>query len=420
MAVRAFAAAALVLASFGCDTSEERAGAGLTSERVDPVVLDPGEPPSPGALRLASVFPTLGRYAVSGLQSLNGARLAVEEINRAGGVHGRLVELREYRTGSYFVDARHAATLAVADGALAIVGSNSSELSMAVAEEAEARKIVQVSNVSTAQDLTWVPETGRNRDFVFRVCSSDVVMGTLLAEFALRNLGAERAAVLYEVGREYSNKLARSFVDRFRRDTGQAPAEFFYLALETDFRPQLGQIADYEPDVVFVPGSFTDATLVATQATALGLSATFLGGDGWSNPLLFRRGVPPAEAYFVELCSPSAEFESRYQAIFGTATQGCRAILGYDAVQVLVAGLESLGPLPDEALEEDEGEGEGEGLVHTRLRLRRAVAATEIDGASGAIRFDAHGDRRQGVALRAVEHGPDGPMAVALGWLGEP
>ena len=177
MRATTLAAAVLALASAGCGAWGERAGAGVAPERVDPLVLHPGEPPTPGALRLASVFPTVGRYAISGQQSLNGARLAVEEINRAGGVRGRFVELREYRTGSSFFDARHAAILAAAEGALAIVGSNSSELSMAVAEQAEAQRLVQVSNVSTAQDLTWEPETGLNREFVFRVCSSDVVMG---------------------------------------------------------------------------------------------------------------------------------------------------------------------------------------------------------------------------------------------------
>jgi branched-chain amino acid transport system substrate-binding protein len=413
MAFRALAAAAAVLASLGCDSPGRRAGGDVAAERVDPFVLSPGEAPASGALRLAAVFPTAGRYAVSGLQSLNGVRLAVDEINRAGGIHGRLLELREYRTGSYFVDARHAAALAAADGTLAIVGSNSSELSKAVAEEAEAGGIVQVSNVSTAQDLTWEPETARNRAFVFRVCSSDVVMGALLAEYAVNDLGARRAAVLYEVGRDYSKKLARSFIDRFRETSGAAPREFFYLALETDFRPQLSLIADYGPDVVFVPGSFTDATLVAAQATALGLATTFLGGDGWSNPLLFRRGRPPGEAYFVELCSPSAEFERRYQGVFGRETQGCRAMLGYDAVRVLAAGLRSLGPLPEEALDE--------GLEETRLRLRDAVAAGEVEGASGVIRFDAHGDRRQGVALSSVETGPDGRLvALVRDWLGEP
>ena len=411
--LRAFAVAVAAVAGFACLSPGEPDGGDASAERVDPVVLVPGDAPTPGDLRLAAVFPTVDRYAVSGLQSLNGARLAVDEINHAGGIHGRRLELREYRTGSYFVDAQHAAALAIDDGALGIVGSNSSELSMAIAEKVEARGVVQVSNVSTAQDLTWVPETGENREYVFRVCSSDVVMGALLAEYAVEDLRARRAAVLYEVGREYSNKLARSFIERFEETADQAPREFFYLALETDFRPQLELIAEYDPDVIFVPGSFTDATLIGAQATDLGLTATFLGGDGWSNPLLFGRGGPPGEAFFAELCSPSAEFERRYQAVFAAATQGCRALLGYDAVQVVAAGLRSIGPLADEALEEE--------LDDTRRLLRDAVAAAEVEGASGVIRFDAHGDRRQGVALSAVERGPAGrPIALVRKWLGEP
>jgi branched-chain amino acid transport system substrate-binding protein len=412
MASRALAATVAAAACFACASPDTPGGAVATVERVDPVVLVPADPPVPGALRLAAVFPTVDRYAVSGLQSLHGVRLAVDEINHAGGIHGRPLELREYRTGSYFVDAQHAAALAIDDGALAIVGANSSELSMAIAEEAEARGVVQVSNVSTAQDLTWDPPNGRNREYVFRVCSSDVVIGALLAEYAVEELEARRAAVLYEVGREYSNKLARSFIDRFQETSGQTPREFFYLALETDFRPQLRLIAEYGPDVVFVPGSFTDATLIGAQAADLGLTATLLGGDGWSNPLLFRRGGPPGEAYFTELCSPSVEFERRYQTVFGIATQGCRALLGYDAVQVIAAGLRSLGPLGVAALEDLVGE--------TRRQLRDAVATAEVEGASGKIHFDAHGDRRQGVALSAVERGPGGrPIALVRGWLGE-
>jgi len=406
------AATTAALLSLACSGPRGAGEGEAPAAPLDPVVLLPPEVPETGALRIAAVFPTLGRYAASGLQSLNGVRLAVDELNRAGGIHGRDVELREYRTGSYFVDAQRAAAVAAGAGVLAIVGANSSELSMAVAAEAESRGVVQISNVSTAQDLTWDPQTGNDREFVFRVCVSDVVMGRLLADFAIEELGAGRAAVLYEVGRTYSARLARSFVDRFAEASGRAPAEFFYLALETDFRPQLRRIADYGPDVVFVPGSFTDATLVGAQAEALGLEVTLLGGDSWSNPLLFRRGGPPGEAYFAELCSPSAEFERRYQAVFGQETQGCRAMLAHDAVRVLSAALASLGPLEDEALEERADE--------LRRRLRDAVSAVEVLGASGRIRFDEHGDRLQGIALSAVERRPDGPpVALARGWLGE-
>jgi ABC-type branched-subunit amino acid transport system substrate-binding protein len=88
-------------------------------------------------------------------------------------------------------------------------------------------------------------------------------------------------------------------------------------------------------------------------------------------------------------------------------------VLAYDAVRVVAAGLRSLGRLPDEALDAS--------LVGTRRRLRDAVARNAVDGATGRIRFDAHGDRRQGVALYSVEKvslGP--PRALVRGWLGEP
>lgn len=416
MAQRASAVVLLLVLVFpACLRSGNRERpAAVAVDTVDPVVLAPDGIRAGGALPIAAVFPTIGRYAVSGLQSLQGARLAVEDVNREGGVHGRRLRLADYRTGSYFVDARHAASLAARDGALAIVGANSSELSSAVAEEAEADAVLQISNVSTAADLTWDPKTGRDRPFVFRMCASDDVMGKLLAGFARDQLGAKRAAVLYEVGRTYSQRLARSFISRFSDDVaGHVVAEFFYLALETDFQPQLARIKEFRPDVLFLPGSFPDATLVAAQAERVGLRVTMLGADAWSSPLLFQRGGPPGEAYYVELCKPAPEFDRRYEEAEEREPPGCRAVLAYDAVKVIAAGLRSLGPLPDEALDAS--------LASTRRRLRDAVARNEVDGATGRIRFDAHGDRRQGVALYSVEKAPPGPPRAFLrGWLGEP
>jgi branched-chain amino acid transport system substrate-binding protein len=170
--------------------------------------------------------------------------------------------------------------------------------------------------------------------------------------------------------------------------------EFFYLALETDFRPQLQRIREFRPDVLFLPGSFPDATLVAAQSEQAGLRVTLLGADGWSSPFLFQKGGPPGEAYYLELCSPAPEFDRRYE-------------------ETEAAGLRSLGRLPEGAT--------GASLGETRRRLRDAVARNEVDGATGRIRFDAHGDRRQGVALYAVEKSPLGPpRPVVRGWLGEP
>jgi branched-chain amino acid transport system substrate-binding protein len=398
------------LAACAPETTLRPSGTGST---VEPLVLAPPAPPRDGSLPVAAIFPAVGRYALSGVQSLNGARLAVADLNRAGGLHGRRIVLLEYRTGSFFLDARQAARMAAEAGALAIVGSNSSDLSMAIAEEAEARGLVQVSNVSTAQDLTWDPASGRDRAYVFRVCSTDVVMGTLLAAFARDELGARRAAVLYEVGRTYSARLARSFVSGFHDPgAGRTVAEFAYLTLETDFRAQLRAVQAFAPDVLFVPGSFTDATLVAQQSKDLGLSATLLGADAWSSPLLFKRGGPARPAFFVDHCSPPAGFNERYREAFGQSSQGCRAALAYDALRTVAAGLQALGSLQDADL--------AAGVAGTRHRLRGAVAAADFAGLTGRVRFDPVGDRRTGVAVLEASPQPEGPPQIRLhGWVGE-
>jgi branched-chain amino acid transport system substrate-binding protein len=402
-----------VLVAAGCTPRGGPAPGSASEPRVEPLLLAHPTPAPPGALPIAAVFPSEGRYALSGRQSMEGARLAAQDWNARGGVGGRPLALLEYPTGSYFLDARAAAALAAEAGALAIVGSNSSDLSLAIAEEAVAQGVVQVSNVSTAQDLTLDPASGEPRGFVFRVCSTDVAMGELLAAFARDRLRARRAAVLYEVGRTYSARLARSFVEHFRDPgAGRRVEEFSYLTLETDFRPQLTDVMAFAPDVVFVPGSFTDATLIASQAGRLGLSATLLGADAWSNPLLFKRGGPDRPAYFVDHCSPPAAFNERYRQASGEVAHGCRAALAYDAVQAVAQGLRGLGPLAESDLEER--------LAATRRRLRDAVAKADFAGLTGRVRFDSVGDRRTGMAVVEVLPQSEGPPRARLhGWVGE-
>lgn len=366
-----------------------------------------------GSLAVASVFPTVGRYALSGQQSHNGARLAILDVNAQGGIHGRRLRLLEYRTGSYFVDAAHAAEKAAHDGALAMVGANASSLSAAMADVAEARGIVQVSNVSTADDLTWDPVTGLDHPNVFRVCGTDVTMGRHLAAFARDHLRARRVAILYEIGRSYSAKLARSFAEGFgSTSSGQVVAEFFYLPLETDFRPQLREVAAFRADVLFVPGSFTDATLIASQAERLAIRPTLLGGDAWANRLLFKRGGPSRPAFHSDHCAPPPAFLERYRREFGAESDGCRAILAYDAVRALAEAFATLGPLPDRDLVSPTA------VPRTRGRVRAALGRVSFTGLSGRIRFDGHGDVERGVAMMQVVPTKAGYDRRLFTWLG--
>jgi branched-chain amino acid transport system substrate-binding protein len=370
------------------------------SARVAPLLVSNPDPAFDGSIRVASIFPTIGRYAQSGVQSENGTRLAIEDINRRGGIHGRRLRLLAYRTGSFFVDARFAAEKAVAEAQVAaILGSNSSSLSAPIAEIAERQGVVQISNISTAEDLTWDIATGAERRFVFRVCGSDAALGSLLAQFAHQRLQARRVAVLYEVGRQYSVRLAQNFIKHFLGQSAQHEvAEFFYLPRETDFRSRLARIAEFHPDAIFLPGAATDATLVAVQAEAIALRATLIGADGWSSAGLFRHGGPTRDAYFADLCFPPEPFGRRYQMVFGERLDGCRAVLAYDAVQALAQGLYTLGPLSDEDLTRR--------IAATRERLRAALVRVELRGQTGLIRFDRHRDRSGGLVIMQVTHHP--------------
>jgi branched-chain amino acid transport system substrate-binding protein len=390
-----------VAAIIGLAAACSRPSSSISTAKADipgvrPVLVSEPAKPMDGYLRVASIFPAVGRYALSGTQCTNGVRLAIDDVNRRGGVHGRRLQVLEYRTGSYFVDARRAAELAVEEGGIvAIIGANSSSLSLAIAEVAEQRRVVQVSNISTAEELTYDPEVERERCFVFRTCGSDVEMGALLARFARKDLEARRVAVLYEVGSTYSARLAQSFIRNYDDPgAGRNVREFFYLPRETDFRVQLREISNFAPQVIFVPGFETDATLIAIQAESLGLRATLLGSDGWSNRALFARGGPSRPAYYADLCSPPEAFNIRYARRFGHEAEGCRAVLAYDAVLALEAALHAIGTLQDSDLVS--------GLTRTRARLREALARVEIRGKTGLLRFDGHRNRPGGMAIMEV------------------
>jgi branched-chain amino acid transport system substrate-binding protein len=214
-------------------------------------------------------------------------------------------------------------------------------------------------------------------------------------------------AVLYEVGRTYSAHLARSFVEAFEEgDQGRTTEEFVYLPLETDFRNQLRDIAAWDPDAIFLPSSFTDATLVGMQAEQLGLQATLLGADGWSNRLLFARGGPSRPSYFGDHCAPPEAFDARYREAYGEESDGCRAVLAYDAVMALAAALERVGPVADRGLAGD--------LRPLRARVRDALAEVEIEGEAGAVRFDEHGDSQRSVAIMRTSRDPDGVRRTRL------
>ena len=299
-----------------------------------------------GPLLIGFVGALTGAEAHYGAESRNGALLAVEEANAAGGVQGRLLALRAYDSQSRPEEAASAMTrLATQDGVLFVVGENQSTNSLAMAPAATQAQVPMISPSSTNPRVT-----SEGGPWVFRVCFTDTFQGRLLARFARETLKADRVATMIDQKSDYSIGLAKVFATKFTALGGTIVAEEYYTRGDTDFRGPLTRVKAVRPQVLFIPGYYSDAGPLARQARELGIQATLLGGDGWdSGGRLAQLGGAAVEGalYSSHFAADNPgsrvqDFLARYKARFGHAPDALGA-LGYDAARVGIDALRRSG-----------------------------------------------------------------------------
>jgi branched-chain amino acid transport system substrate-binding protein len=324
-------------------------------------------------------------FAISGK---NGATLAVSEINAAGGVLGKpLLLLSEDDRGEASEAASAASKLITRDHVVALIGENASSRTLAAAPIAQTYKIPMISPSSTNVEVT------KKGDYIFRVCFIDPYQGQALATFARRDLKAQTAALLVDARSDYSVGLAEAFRKSFEAAGGRIVDELKYTEGDSDFSAQLTALRPANPDVLVVPGYYTDAGLIARQARALGLSATLLGADGWDSPKLVEIGGAAMEGaylsnhYSVDDPSPAVrKFVDAYKAKYGAEPDSIAA-LTYDATRMLADAIERAGST------------EGK-------RIRDALASTkDFAGVTGTITMDADRNPVKPAVILKVEGG---------------
>ena len=216
--------------------------------------------------------------------------------------------------------------------------------------------------------------TAEGGPYVFRVCFTDTFQGQLLARYARETLKADRAAILVDQKSDYSLGLARVFSGRFGALGGKVVAEEAYAKGDTDFRAQLTRAKAARPEVLFIPGYYSDVGPIARQARELGMQATLLGGDGLdSGGRLGELGGSAVEGaqYSTHFAADNPggrvqDFLARYKARFGSPPDALGA-LGYDAARVGI-----------DALRRSSGVG--------GPALREQIARTrDFDGVTGRI-----------------------------------
>jgi branched-chain amino acid transport system substrate-binding protein len=234
--------------------------------------------------------------------------------------------------------------------------------------------------------------------YVFRSCYTDTFQGAALAHFAAFQLGARRAAFLVDSDQRYSVDLARFIREDFVRHGGEVVAEQGYQEGAADFTVQVAEIGAAKPDVVFIPGYYLEAGLLARQARALGIEVPLVGGDGWDSPRLYEIGGQALAGGFysshfsAEDPDPQVQrFVADYRRLF-LATPDSFAATAYDAARIMLAAVARAPKLE-------------------RAAIRDALAATrEFPAVTGAVTFNA--ERNAVKSIVVVRIGDSGRQSV--------
>jgi len=310
-----------------------------------------------------------------GQSAINGLLMATSEVNQAGGINGRQIDVViEDDKGSPEEAARLTAKLIDQDKVVAIIAGGTSGNSRAAAPKAQASHIPLVSPSSTDPAVT---QTG---NYIFRACFVDTFQGEVMARFAINTLKAKNAAILFDFNSPYSKGLADYFKLSFARLGGSIAIEQTYTQGDADFKGQLSTIRAAEPDVIYIPGYYGDVALIAKQARMIGLAQPLLGADGWDAPELWQLGGDALNGayisthYSVDDPSPAIQqFVDLYKQRYGNLLPDAHAALAYDAARLLF----------DAIARTESTDGD---------KLREVLAQTKnFNGVTGVISMD--GDR---------------------------
>jgi branched-chain amino acid transport system substrate-binding protein len=339
-----FIVAALSLSLAGCPPKNESGGAASST----------------GDILIGEYGSLTGPQATFGQSTHNGIMMAMDAINGAGGVKGRKIKVLTEDDQSKQEEAANAVTKLISqNNVLAVLGEVGSSNSLAAAPICQANKVPMITPSSTN------PEVTKKGNYIFRVCFTDNDVGENLARYVVQEMHIKRAAILTDVKTDYSTGLTATIEKTFAALGGQMVAHASYSNGDSDFRSQLTSIKQANPDIIFLPGYYTDVGQIAIQARDLGMKQIFIGGDGWVSPKLIEiggkalEGCLYADHYFYADPSPVVRnFVQSYKDRYGAVPDGMAA-LAYDAARVMADALRRAkkldGPSVRDAIQETKG-----------------------------------------------------------------
>jgi branched-chain amino acid transport system substrate-binding protein len=337
-------------------------------------------------IRLGLVAPLTGDVKTFGESVKNGFTVAVDEANAQGGINGQPIKTFIADDKNDPTEAANAGSKLInQDGVRLIIGSVSSKCSIPLSELCQSMGAVMITPTSTNPKVT-LRDDGSRKALVFRACFIDPFQGAVAAKFALDNLKAKTAAILYDVGNDYVKGLAEFFRENFTKGGGSIVAYESYAKDDADFSALLTKVKKENPDILYVPDYYNKVALIAKQARQLGLKSVLMGGDGWDSPDMTKiAGEAIDGGYFTNHYSPDdprpevQEWVRKYETRFGSKPDAL-ATLAYDATSIMIEAVKSVG-------------------TDDPAKVRDALQAINKRAVSGSVTFDASGNPIKSAAI---------------------
>ena len=354
-------------------------------------------------IKVGWLGPLTGNVAQYGQAVKNGVDLYVEQLNAAGGINGKKIELVSYDEEGDATKAVTGYNSVMDQGVVAIIGSVTTAPTIAVVAESFADNTPMITASATAIPVTFNEETNQVYTNMFRSCFIDSFQGVTMARFAKNVLAADTAAVLYDNGDTYSTGVYDYFVNECAAQGIDVVATESYASGSVDFSGQLTNIAAAKPDVLFLPVYYNDVALIAAQAAAAGITAPMLGVDGWSSVLdavsdtALVEGAYYCSGYSVEDTRELVvNFLSDYAKKYNGATPNMFDAQGYDAAWILF-----------DAIAAAEKSGKKYGTDEYKQAIIDAMAATNKEFVTGNVSFDSHNDPQKSAAIIQITGGAE-------------
>lgn len=326
---------------------------------------------------IGASFELTGNVANYGKSTLSGLKLAVDQVNKAGGVNGKQLVVVESDNKSEPAESGNSVTkLITQDKVVAVVGPATSGCVFAATPVVTSNKVPLIAPCATAPAITV--DNGQVKEFIFRACFIDPFQGRVMAEFADKTLGVKNVAILHDASSDYSKGLAEVFEKTLNEKGGKVVAKEAFLSKDIDFKAALTKIKAANPEAIYIPGYYEEVAKIIKQTREIGLNVPLIGCDGWDSPKLVEIAGPEAlnNTYFSSAFSVQDQTESvqkfiaDYKAMY-QKDPDIFCMQGYNAGLVLADALKRA----------------GDGANGTKLAA--AIAATkDLPVASGKLTYD--------------------------------